>query len=253
MQKIWGRRRRAFLPAIVGFAFAFLLASSAGADIVPAELYISVDGQNVFAGSPDGTVSGDLFSADGSANGAGYDIDWNLAGDIDPVAHLAVAVTNNTGAAQDFVVTIVVPVIPIGPTSVTGGSVSGSITDNNGDGAVLTGIGGLSLYTSFIDGSPYQTLIDQPFSFVEATPYGSGLVSSASFGNPIPSLPGPAVTNSIAVQLAFNLSAGDTATLNGVFVVEPAVVPEPASVALLGFGLAGMAAVRMRRKGSAKA
>ena len=67
----------------------------------------------------------------------------------------------------------------------------------------------------------------------------SGSLPQQAWGTPIPSAPfGPASGN-IRIRWQFSLTAGDSVATKGFFQVEQA--PEPATVVLLGLGLAAIA------------
>jgi hypothetical protein len=85
------------------------------------------------------------------------------------------------------------------------------------------------MYTALIDGSPWQTLYNDPQSF-SAAGFGGGTIPYVEFGGPIPSLPGPAVLSTIGIVLDFTLTAGDQASFTSNFVV---LVPEPRLALLL--------------------
>src|SRR5690606_37357877 len=142
------------------------------------------------------------------------------------------AVTAGAAPTQ-FIFTSVLETFPVLFPNVTGGSISGSLTDTNGDGATVSVLPGEALYTAFLNGSEYQTLHDTPYSESIGS-FGSDFVTPASFGNPIPSLPGPPAT-SMQIEVAFELSPFDQFSFTSNFVVEPprTVVPEPATMTLL--------------------
>jgi len=130
--------------------------------------------------------------------------------------------------------------------------VAGGATDNDGvdDGfgnyATLSTLPGSALYTAMIDGGLYVPLFPHSTVLNVLNPYDSAdLPTAGAFGTPIPSLAGPAVTTSIGIQYDFNLTAQDSASFTGVFVVQP--VPEPSTALLLGLGLIAIAKVGRRR------
>jgi hypothetical protein len=126
----------------------------------------------------------------------------------------------------------------------SGGSLQGGVTDNNGDGATLSTAAGSALYQGLIDGgsAAARTLYADPYS-VSAGAFLSNNVPNAAFGTPIPSLPSPAVTTSIGIRLDFVLTPQDSASFTSNFVV---VVPEPATGALLALGLVALGLLRRR-------
>lgn len=183
------------------------------------------------------------FGAQGVTSNAAWEVDWDVVGKLDPTVNLAVAVSNLMGVTQTFDFTATLPVAPIGPSSLTAGSVAGSLTDVSVGGATVATTAGTALYTALIDGAPFMSLHPDPTS-VSAGTFLSAAVPPADFGTPVPpgpSLPGPAVTTDIGVRLRFTLSPGDTASFTSVFVVEP--VPEPSTVVLAGLALCGLVLV----------
>ena len=148
-------------------------------------------------------------------------------------------VENLTSTTQTYTLDAAMPVGPwIGPTYV-GGSVSGFVTDANLDGsAILSTTGSDPLMTGFVDGQSSFSLGNGPLS-TEATflggtaalmPQAAGLPGLDSI------LAANAVLTEISIRLTFTVSAGDTATLGGIFVAR--TIPAPGTVALfLAFGL----------------
>src|SRR5262245_27404476 len=170
----------------------------------------------------------------------------NLNLDTDPAVNGVIAVQNNSAGTQQFTLTTTLLTAPVGPSSLTGGSVAGGVTDNTGNGAPLSTAPGSALYAALIDGVVHQTLFPDPTSVSVVNPFESAdLVPPGAFGVPIPSLPGPLVATSIGIRYDFTLTGGDAASFTGVFVVEP--IPEPASAALFGLGLGGLALLGRRR------
>jgi len=170
---------------------------------------------------------------------------WSISLDGDPVISGPIAVTNLSGSTQQFTFTFTLPTVT-GPSTLTGGSVQGGMTDNNGDGVTLSTASGSAFYTPMIDGGAFGPgiLYADPQSF-SAGGFLSGNVPNLAFGTPIPSQPGPAVATSIGIKLDFLLTKQDSATFSSVFVVQP--VPEPGTAALLGLGLLTLG-IRSRRR-----
>lgn len=123
---------------------------------------------------------------------------------------------------------------PDDPGAPTVGSVQGE--DSQGEiGATATiGAGGTSLFTNFLvdAGFPFEV-------FAGASGFLDAEVDAAVAGGPAPTLSGAAFTFGASVQ-----GSGGPVTIGG----PAAVVPEPATLALVGAGLAGAAALARRRR-----
>ena len=176
--------------------------------------------------------------------------EWSLTGtiegDADPIVTNNLVLTNMMATNQTFVITQLIGISPaITPNSLTSGSIAGSITDLNNNGATLTTTNLTAMYTSMIDGSPFTTLLNDPFN-VTAVAGGSQAfpLTGANFGLPGPSFPGPAANSTIGIQLSFTLTPGDSVSFTSNF----HVVPIPAAVWLFGSGLLGLFVVGRKRK-----
>jgi len=162
----------------------------------------------------------------------------------DPYIDGVFAVTNNSLTnTQTYTVLFTLPISPaITPSSLSGASVIGNLTVN-GDGGTLGHSAGAPMFTAFLDGVPYDTLLPSDSSVTLA--FGSGSTGADSFGLPGLTQPGPAVSTSIGIQLTFTLTPGDSASFTSRFEVVP--VPEPVTALMLGGGLVGLAAFGSRR------
>jgi len=238
------------LAALAGIA----LLVTTPAQAVQLSLQIFADG--VLIGDVDETHLGCVDNPDGVtavcqvtdlAYGGEYPLlnidSLDLELDTDPVVTGTTVVTNLFSVTQQFTLLFTLPVSPVTPSSLTGGSYRGTVTDNDGNGATVATVPGSALYTSMIDGLNWQSLYPHPAS-TSAGSFLSASIPSVNFGSPIPSLPGPQVLTSIGIKLDFTLTAFDRASFTSNFVANP--IPEPHSLALVGVGLAALALRRRR-------
>ncbi|MCW5777276.1 MAG: hypothetical protein KIS87_12635 [Phycisphaeraceae bacterium] len=117
-----------------------------------------------------------------------------------------------------------------------------TVTDGDGNGATVTGMqpGGTMYHTSYNFGTAFASLITGPL--VEPDAWGSESISDeypAGAGNFV-ALGGPAFE--MFAEWRFKVTANDSASGTGVFVV----IPAPAGLASLGLGI-GLLGVRRRR------
>ncbi len=198
----------------------------------------------------DGIFSYDLSDLPGNVGLTGrWSItEWSGIFNPDPVISNSFNVTNLLPGTQTFTITVSTVTGAIGaPTTLTGGSAQGGVTDTNGNGATLSTSGaGTAFYTSLLDGVDFVDLYVDPSSVSVGAFLSGNLSPLEDFGTPIPSFPGPAVANTIGIRFKFDLTGSDRATGSGVFVVEP--VPEPGTALLLGLGLAALALRRRRAR-----
>ncbi len=175
------------------------------------------------------------FDLDGQMNTADWGFSWDMTVDIDPFVNGVFGLTNNTGVTQTFILNVTLPIIPVAPSSLIGGSVGGSITDANADGtATVASSGATALFTGEIDGGGILSIIGSPFSFSAPFAGGTANIPATNVGLPGPTIPGPAAAATIGISHKFTLTPGDTVALTSFFQVEP--VPEPASLGLLACG-----------------
>jgi hypothetical protein len=134
--------------------------------------------------------------------------------------------------------TVTLPIALVG-SALYGGSVSGGLT-TSGPGFISDN--GSPLWSGRTGGNLIDSLFDNPFLVARADA-GSSSLGFESFGDPIPSAPGPAIGSDISVTLKFLLGANSSASFTSVLV---AAIPTPGALALLGLG--GLTAFGRRRR-----
>lgn len=239
---------RSMASLVVGL----VLLGAVSAEAVPLRLQIFADGVEI--GDIDETRLGCVDNPDGVsavcqvqdlAYGTEYpllNIDQiDLLIDSDPVVTGTTGVTNLFNTTQQITLLFTLPILSIPGNTLQGGSVRGTVTDTNGDGATLSAVPGSALYTTLIDGADTNALYTDPYS-VSVGGFGSAAIPTVSFGAPIPSQVGGPALSTIGIRLDFNLTAFDSASIVSNYVVEP--VPEPGTASLLALGLLALAARR---------
>lgn len=151
--------------------------------------------------------------------------------DPDPSVFANQLIYNNTAIAQTYTINVTQPAFLNSPSSLVYGSVVVSLQDTSApiNGASFSD-NGTAVYKAYIDGVLVDTLLDPAFTLTTTPPVntvGSGL---QEFGW---NAYGAGVSQDIQIMLEFTLSPGDTATVLSRFDV---VIPEPATLALLGLG-----------------
>lgn len=170
----------------------------------------------------------------------GCSVELDMIYDEDPYVNGILVVTNNTAFDNVYTFVFTSPVNPaITPSTLYGGSMSGSYTDSDKDGSILVStVSPDPLFQGKIDGVDIFPIYSDPYSWTALNIIGSGdiLADGDWVDNP-----GPAATSSISIEYKFLLSAGDSVSLNGTF----EVIPEPATLSILCLG--GLALLRKRK------
>jgi hypothetical protein len=253
-----GRTTLRGMATLLGVAAAIIGASTAIAASAPViSVGISTVGiYDNYAVSMPGTANPDgTYSLSGIGYGTDFNCDWSITANTDPSISGAFNLTNLSTTAQTFVLTVSLPTSLAGPTVMGGSFGDVTYTDTGGAGAnAATPNSTVTIQT--IAGSPfYRALVDgvgvQDMGSFNLTAFGgpgaTGTINQQAFGVPIPSAPGPgSVAANIGIRVTFNLTSGDSANIPVFFRIEAARTPEPASLALVGLGLAALAIARKR-------
>jgi hypothetical protein len=186
------------------------------------------------------------YAFNGISNQGNFSFSWNVTStefDLVQSVLAGFSITNTSSSSQSYRIYLTDLVSLPSSRSLVGGSIAGTVTDLNGDGASLSAIDGKSsIYGGFLDASNFD---DFNGNVVGSLLTGDSIASGAfltntfspeSFGN-IPALPGqagPGIISNIGIMLAFNLSEGDTAAFTTSFVAQ---IPSPGPLALLLSGL----------------
>lgn len=190
------------------------------------------------------TATPNVFNYQGNLldGGGNWLLSWNFnASNTGPQAFTAgnYVIQNLSSEAITFEIRVSLPTALAGTPWLYGGSVSGGLT-TQGPGEISSL--GSALWTASSGANVIGTLFNDPFS-VARTEAGSSSLGFESFGDPIPSLPGPDLGSDLSITLKFVLSGNSSASFTSVFV---ALVPAPGAVALLGLG--GLLGASRRRR-----
>jgi MYXO-CTERM domain-containing protein len=174
-----------------------------------------------------------------------WTLTWDCIVNEDPFVVATINVTNNAASTQNFSNYMSLPISgPINPTLMNG-SVSAGLVNNSPFATSATLASGVDpIYQAFIDPSA-----NPPASSASRTMWNGfsltapQFVGAANANDAFAGEIGPGAFSSIALKLQFDLSAGDTASVTGIF--EITEVPGPAGLAV--FALFGLVGTRRRR------
>lgn len=197
--------------------------------------------------SGSGISSWTNITADGSSwNATINDLSVIQSTLADPILSGNFTLTNTTALTQAYTMTSNLMTGPIGPSTLTFGNVTGTLTATGGGPAALSTSGSTPIYTALLDGSSFQTLLNSPFSMTATAASGPQTIVS-SFGQLVP-VSGPAVYSSMGTGIDFSLTPGATVNFSDVFQVQPVPVPPAFALFISGvIGLMGMAGITRRR------
>ena len=223
--------KRMYLVSIISLVF-MSVTSFGGYNVMWGQNGMEFNQDNMMMPSDDGDGTYSLSEMwDFTAEADGFcELDIDLDYKEDPWVQGGFSVTNTASYAQTFTFTFTSPVSPtLTGSTLYGGSMSGSYSSDFTPTTITT-VSGTPLFEGFIDGASALSFYPDVSSWSGISPFDSGNILPQ---NQDITLPGPSpVTTDLEIVFTFTLSPGDVATMNG----RLEVVPEPATLALLGLG-----------------
>ena len=237
--------------SLVSTIAAAALAASASAAIPVMQITASGSGGGSGSSTPVGTTSAtpNQYNYTGIIYATSFRASFSLvAQDTSKVDRAVIGGTftmiNTSASTQSFDVNISASTVAQGLASLTGGSVSGTLT-GDGTAGSFSSVAGQPIWQAYIKNGANTTNVNSLLNDPYSKAVGANLVASipgASFGTPIPSMPSVAMGDAVGIRLRFTLTAGERVDLSTTFVVQSAV-PAPGAL-----GLAAIAAGSRRRR-----
>ena len=237
-------RHQAMLPAMA-LAVAVISTPHAHADLDEAPMVgMTVSGGSgwsYWAGNDDGWVANPepgIFEYGGELSWAECDFSWENELEVDPGLGFGLSITNTQSFTETFSVVLDVQVPGWSNGTLQGASIGGSVSDTNFDGTALTSsVPDTFDGTSQIELGVWLDVLVSQFAGTDTFgPFSTGLSGGSA------TIIGPQSTQgNLAIQIDFTLSAGDTASFSGGYLVD--YVPAPAGL----LALSGLVLARRRR------
>ena len=205
--------------------------------------------------------------------GLGFRIVLSGTLNTDPSIDVAITAANTNSVAKDFRFQFIEPIVPQTFPNDVIGSLQGTLTDDaRTSGVILTalaplvvpadtdGLNEIAVYTLSTAGAgPFTSMgvdVGLGGTFSRILPSIPSISYPLAFASLIPGGPDPGAGNTwnyLRADIGFNLSGYDTAQFTGSGYIsneghEPAAVPEPSTLLLLGSGLVGLGFVVTRRR-----
>jgi hypothetical protein len=226
--------------SLVSIIAAAALAASATAAIPVMQITANGTGGGSGSSTPTGTASGtpNQYNYTGIIYASSFRASFSLvAQDTTKVDRAVLGGTftmiNTSAATQTFSIDISASTMAQGLASLTGGSVSGTLTGDSTGGS-FTSVAGQPIWAAYIKNGATSTTVSTMLNDPYSRSVGANLVASIpgqSFGTPIPSMPAGAMGDAVGIRLRFTLTAGERVDLSTTFVVQSAI-PAPGALAL---------------------
>lgn len=211
-----------------GVGVVICIVGTAGATGPEANVWFAVDGVAVVDGPVVGTTLGngsEQYATSWAGPGNSWTLTCSVASDhsADPVANLIGWVTfqNNSAAPMNFEWAIDVPLCPgVHGASLVGGSASMTLTTV--DAGSVSCYQEVPMLRAMANDTEVGLMFTCPGSMGTS---GSGnMTSTASFGTPIPSAPGPELITVIGQREQFTLTPGDKVKMQFNFVFQDVAI-----------------------------